>query len=223
MFKFLGGVAREQKELWDMLEHLSLSKAPIRVEIENSLERFTSHLALSKGAVVITRPSAPTLELTAGSHVRARLPGKERRELRLQVVVSRMKLGEATAFVCKPTRRQVPSRRADDRYNVRRYKNLRLGLDGERFRIVDISVSGCKLILASTQSRQLLPLGEDLRSADLTVGSRVTMHLELLIPRSRNGRLVGCEFEISRDGVSDKTLERLITSLDKKEKDRRVS
>lgn len=224
MFKFLGGLRQSHKELWEALEYLSLSRTPIQVEIENSLERFTSQLVIREGEVLIARPTRPSLDLTAGSHIRVLLPGPERRELRLQVRVSRQHLGQGSlAFVCKLSRRQIPTRRIHDRYSVRRYRNLHLVINGERFRIVDICVAGCKVILSGAQNRQLLAAGEEIRGADVTIGVRVTIHLEWAVPRSRSGRMVGCEFEVRPDGLSSRYMTRLIASLDKKEKDRRAS
>jgi hypothetical protein len=235
MFTILGKLRKSQREMWEILKFLSSSGDRIRVEIENSLERFTSRLVVSKGAVFIDRPPQPTFDMTPGSHIRVLLPGADRRELRLRVLDSRMNIGPQTmAFVCKPAR-QIPTRRIHDRYSVRRYRNLRLWVAGRRyrnvrlriedesFRVVDVSVSGCRVILTSAQSQQLLPLGEVIRRAELTVGSRMTIHLERVIPRCLNGHMVGCEFVISRDGLSDPYMKRLIASLDKKEKDRRAS
>ncbi len=224
MFRFLGGLRHGSKEVWEALDRLSLSKTPVQVEIEKSLERFTTQLVVDKDQVIIARPTRPSLDLAAGSHIRVLLPGSERRELRLQVLVSRQHLGQGLlAFVCKPSRRQIPTRRIHERYSVRRYRNLHLVIKGERYRIVDICVAGCKVILTGTQSRELLSAGEEIHGADVTVGFRVTIHLEWAVPRNRAGRMIGCEFEVRRDGLSDRYINRLVASLDKKEKDRRAS
>lgn len=224
MLKFLEGLRSNQAEVWLALEYAALSHQPVRVEVENSLERFVSHLAVSNGTVMLSRPPRPTLDLSPGSFVRARLPGDEPRELRLQVVVSRMATRSGgTAFLCRPSRRQLPTRRMTDRYSVRRYSNLRLALGDQRLRVLDVSLTGCKVFLNPLQGQIVLPIGQEIHSADLNVGSRITMQLDRLIPRSHTERTVGCEFEVSRDGTSDQYLARLIASLDKKEKDRRIN
>jgi len=235
MFKFLDRLRKSQKEIWDILRLLSVSRHTLRVEVENSLERFRSRLVLGDGTVLIARPPQPAFDLTPGSHIRVLLPGADRRELRLEVLDSRLNMGQETmAFVCKPSRRQIPSRRIHDRYSVRRYRNLllwvkgrtyrdvRLRIEGERFRVVDVSVTGCRVILPSARSQQLLPVGQVVRGAELTVGTRMTIYLNRVVAHSLNGQMIGCEFEINRDGLSEQYMKRLIASLDKKENDRRA-
>jgi hypothetical protein len=214
---------RGPNELWETLESLAISREPVRIEIENSLQRFTSQVAIAKGQVVFMRPEKDTLQVSAGDHVRAMLPGADKRELRLEVVAARMRLGaKGVGLMCKPAPRIVVRRRAADRYNVRRYSNIILHLREDGFRIADLSQLGCKLVLTPVQTQALFPVGDVIRVATLAWGENTTMRLERLIPRSHAGRMIGCEFAVRRDGESETSLQKLISSLDKAQ-DRRAS
>lgn len=204
-------------DVWELLEHLSLNQAPIRVEIENSLEHFVSHVAIKEGWVVIVRPPRPTLDVSPGRHIRLRLPGAERRDLRLEVALSHKALGQGVAaFVCKPSRQQAPTRRQYDRYSVRRYRNVRLKMGATRFRVLDISLSGCKFLLNAWGSQRPIALGVPIYYAHLIVESQMTIQLGKLIPRSHYHRLVGCEFEVAPDSESSRALGVLVAALERK-------
>jgi PilZ domain len=224
LLKMLDHMMHGPNDTWATLETLAISREPIRIEIENSLERFTSPVSISKGAVVFARPERDTLHVSAGDHIRAFLPGKNgRRELRLEVLAAKMRTGHGRlALMCKPSPRIVARRRAADRYNVRRYSNLLLSLEGDQFRVVDISTNGCKVILTPMQTQGKFPLGDTLWYSALKLGATTTMRLEALVPRSHAGRMIGCEFKVRRDDDSAETLQKLIASLDKAQ-DRRAT
>jgi hypothetical protein len=223
LLKMIDHLMHGPNDLWATLESLAVSRAPVRIEIENSLERFTSRVALSKDSVVFQRPERDTLRVQAGDHIRAFLPGDKAQELRLEVVAARMKLAQGgLALQCKPSARIVSRRRAVDRYNVRKYSNLHLTFDGEQFRVIDISAKGCKLMLTPMQSQGRFPVGDQIWYAALQLGQDTTMRLDRLIPRNHAGRMIGCEFQVKRTDASDVTLTRLIASLDKAQ-DRRAA
>ena len=54
----------------------------------------------------------------------------------------------------------------------------------------------------------------------IDLGDKASVHLKHITPRSLRGQAVGCQFEVSGEGVSKKYLVHLMASLEKAELDR---
>jgi hypothetical protein len=218
--KWLGGLLGGGSDPLEILAELARNKAPVRVEIENTLVKFNSQLTLKKGTVVIAKPLGLKDGLTFGSYVRVRLPGSARREMRLRVITPHFNLTSGNAvFVCEAPEREVSARREADRFDVTRFNNLRLVIGSEQFRLVDVSSTGFKVMINPVQAQQHFPIGRELHSAYMMLGTNARVDLKSLVPRSHMGVSVGCEFEVM-PGPSERYLNHLLTSLTKAETDR---
>ncbi len=209
----------------ETLADLSRNRTPVRVEIENTLIKFNSQLTLKKGTVVIAKPLGLKEGLGVGTHVRLRIPGSGRRELRLQVNVPHFNLSSGNAvFICDAPEGEVSAQRESDRFDMMRYSNVHLVVGSEQFRVVDISSTGFKVLCTAAQAHQYFPLGKDLHGAHVDLGTNVRVDLVKLVPRSHHagahGGSVGCEFEVQRNSASERYLHQLLTSLTKAETDR---
>ena len=214
----LGGGGGDALEI---LAELTRNKTPIRVEIENTLIKFNSQLTLKKGTVVIAKPLGLKDELSAGAHVRVRVPGSGRRELRLHVNTPHFNLSSGNAvFICDAPEKDISARRESDRYDVTRYNNLRLVMGSEQFRLVDVSSTGFKVLCTPAQAQQYFPLGKELHALHIMLGTNARVDLEKVVPRSHHGTSVGCEFEVKRDTASERYLNHLLASLTKAESER---
>ncbi len=215
--KWMEGLLGGAEDPLELLADLSREKTPVRIEVENSPLRFDSQLSLKKGNVVIAKPLRVSQELTAGCFVRVRIPGKGKRQMRLEVTTPHFNLASGNAvFICKAPEGEVTSRRRDDRFDVRRFNNLNLILSNREFRLVDFSPQGFKVQLSSTVMQQEFPIGLNLRTAYLRMGPKAKVNFERVVPRTIiNGTMVGCEFEVQQDGISEHNLTHLLNSLAK--------
>jgi hypothetical protein len=215
----LHGFGGSAKELTDALMRLDAEMAPIRVEIENTHTRFESRLTIKRESVVVFKPSGLRDQLQAGSFVRFRLPHDMSREVRLEVATPHVNLASGTSlFLCKmPTTGLQPAKRNAERYNVTKFKNvlLTLGKRGRSFRVVDVSLSGCKVFSTQAEANSYFPIGKELEFVQLSLGQKVKVDLERLVPRAHLRQTVGCEFEISGEGPSKVHMQSLIKSLEK--------
>lgn len=219
--KWFGSLLGGGTDPLDILAELTRNKTPIRVEIENSLAKFNSQLTLKKGQIVVAKPLGLKEGLNVGTYVRVRVPGNARRELRLRVNTSHFNLANGNAvFICDAPEGEVSARRESERFDVTRYSNLRLVVGTAEFRLMDVSSSGFKVISTPAQAQQVFPLGKELRSTHLMLGTNARVDLERVVPRSHMGSSVGCEFDVKRDGASEKYLNHLLASLTKAESER---
>jgi hypothetical protein len=218
IFQGFGGSA---KELAEVLARLDSGKVPVRVEIENTQTRFESRLMIKKESVVILKPAGLKDELEAGSHIRFKVPDNPAQEVRLEVTTPHLNLASGHAvFLCKmPTAALRPAKRRTERYNVTRFKNVLLVLAkrGRHFRVVDVSLNGCKVSTTPAEAHAYFPLGEELDFVQITLGTKTKVDLERVIPRAHLGQTVGCEFEVSAEGASKGYLDQLIETLEKAE------
>lgn len=205
----------------ETLADLSRNRTPVRVEIENTLIKFNSQLTLKKGTVVIAKPLGLKEGLAVGTHVRLRIPGSGRRELRLHVNAPHFNLSNGNAvFICDAPEGEVSARRESDRFDVMRYNNVRLVVGSEHFRLMDVSSTGFKALCTPAQAQQFFPLGKELHGAHVDLGTNVRVDLVKLVPRSHQSGSVGCEFEVKRDSASERYLHQLLSSLTKAESER---
>jgi hypothetical protein len=216
MANLLGRWLPKSNPAWKSLEDLAISHVPVRIEMERLLDRFLSPVTVLQNNVVFVHPNGPDttrVHVDAGDFMRVLLPGDEKLELRMEVTETKMMDGRGDlAIYSRPVQKLEAPRRRVDRYNVRRFGNLKLELDGEQFRLLDLSSRGCKIAITPFQSRRRLPVGSVIRVAVLSAGQH-EMSLERLVPRTHIDDTIGCEFRVRRDGMSDLVLSRLLATL----------
>lgn len=220
----LKGFGGSAKELLEELGRLEGERAVIRVEIEGSSIHFNSRLSLKKDTVVIAKPIGLRDGLEAGGYVRFRLPASVDREVRLEVLTPHFNLASGNAvFLCRlPAHGAAPAKRKADRYNVSQFANVQLVIANRarEFRVVDVSLTGCKVLTTPLEAQTYFPLNRELGSVHIQVGSKAKVELTSVIPRSHQGASVGCEFAVRGDGPSQVYLTHLIKSLEKAEAER---
>jgi len=219
----------QERELRNLLQSLHQDKTPIRLEIEEANVHFYTVLSVRRNMVVVAKPPGLQKELKRDGFVRFRVPGDSGKEVRLTVAVPHFNLLSGSyVFLCDiPKEFAEPSRRSNDRFNTSRFKNLVLAFPSLRrqYRIVDISLEGCKVYVGGNgnggdEEKNGFSLGEVLNHAKITVGSKVEIDLEAVVPRSEFGGTVGIQFQIAQGSESRKYLSHFIKSLESSEQQR---
>jgi hypothetical protein len=219
--KWLGSLLGDNHDPLEMLADYSRNKTPVRVEIEGANVRFLTQLTLKKGSVVLAKPVGLKTELHVNSVVRLRPADDSQKELRLKVITPHFNLSSGNAvFICEAPEGEVAARRQADRFDVTRYNNLRLVVGGEQFRLVDVSKTGFKVMTNTGQAQHYFPIGKELHAAHIMLGSNARVDLVRVVPRAYHITSVGCEFDVKRDGASERYLEHLVDSLTKAETER---
>jgi hypothetical protein len=210
-----------KRQLNSTLAGLERSKTPLRFEIENTNTRFFSVVSVRRGMVVVAKPPGLKEGITRESFVRFKVPGKEGKEVRLEVTVPHFNLMSGSyVFLCKmPAAFADSAKRKYERYNTSRFSNLHLVLPEPQFRlrIIDISEHGCKTYTQSIKFNGRLQLGSPYHPATISVGGRVDIDLDAAIPRSQQKSTLGFEFKVHPDGTSGKYLAHFLQSLEKGE------
>lgn len=197
-----------------VLESIALLGKPVWFELEFTQIRFRSRLTLQDGQVVVAEPIGLKGVLTPESHVRVRLPDRQDEEIRLKIVVPHADSGDGSAaFICSAPDGPVKSMRTGDRYSVKHDDRLRLEWRRHVFPLVDLSLSGLRIVLPASQTHQDLPIGHNLGAANLMFDAEVWVRLGQVIPRNRQERTIGCEFKMVMDPVSQQNLIALVESL----------
>lgn len=197
-----------------ILESLALLSTPVLFEIEQTKIRFRSRITLEDGKVIVAKPNGLNGSLTAESSLRLRLPDRPGDEVRLKVVVPHADPGTGTpVFICEAPEGPIKNKRSADRYSVLHDDRLQLKLKGQIFQLADVSLNGLRIALSSSQTQHGLPIGHNLGGAKLMFGAEVWVRLEELIPRNRQGRLIGCELKIVKDDVSTQNMIALVDAL----------
>ena len=88
------------------------------------------------------------------------------------------------------------------------------------FRVVDVSLTGCKVLTTPLEAQTYFPLNRELGQVHIQVGSKAKVELNTVIARSHHGASVGCEFSVKGEGPSQVYLSHLIKSLEKAETER---
>lgn len=214
----------EDKEVVKTLNMLERHQTPVRVEIEGAQIRFNTIISIKRGMVIIAKPSGLIQELKTGGLVRMKIPEADARELRLEIITPNFNLTSGSAvFLCKiPHEFAEGARRSSERYNTTRFNNLLIKVEEleSGFRILDLSIAGCRVQHQSTAIAKLFPLGTDLAPAEIMLGSKVRVLLATLIPKMHAGTAVGLEFQVSPQGSNKKFLQHLLISLEKAEDER---
>jgi hypothetical protein len=215
IFSMFGG---EKDDSAEVIAVLARNKAPIEVELENSLIRFKSQLTFKDKAVVIGKPLSLGDQIKTGQHIRIRWPGAGRREMRLEVAVPHFNLPNGNAgFVCKSPSGSAMPKRNHERYDVSRFSNLKLEVGTGTYRVLDLCISGCRVALTTNAHR--ISLGQEVAEAVLIVGKESRIVFERFIPRSQRKGFIGCEFKVKQDGKSPAVLAQVLKSVETKQYD----
>ncbi len=224
---FLGFSNQEEKEVVKTLQMLERQRTPVRIEVETTRIRFNTIISIKRGMVVIAKPSGLQQELKTGGGVRMKIPEADAREVRLEIITPNFNLTNgASVFLCKmPTQFAGGARRSSERYDTSRFNNLKLGLSDvdQQFKLVDISLGGCRIKTGSGVAKRLFPIGKEILTASIVLGANVSVTLNTIVPRMHSESGVGLEFKVSQDGSHMKYLQHLLLSLAKTEDERMKS
>lgn len=217
------GPKTESRHILQVLKRLERTRTPVLMEVEGRQTHFRSVIAVKKGVIVVAKPDGLVGQLRKEDVVRFSVPLEESKDLRLQVLTPHFNLTSGSAvFLCRvPEAFTEGSRRRSVRFNTSRFKNLHLYLPAleDRFRIVDLSTTGCKIHHNRSDVGELLPLNRLIAPAKLEI-SRYTADLEGVVPRVHKGQTVGCEMHVPSYGNARKYIEHLVQSLLKSEEQR---
>jgi len=220
--KWLGLFGGGQEDVSELLEGLARHRLPVQAEIEQSHIRFQTQLSLKEKAVILAKPlTLAASELHTGGYVRIRWAGGGQQAVRLEIMAPHFNLPNGGAgFVCKRPTGSVAAKRKRERYDTSRFTNLKLEVGGGAHRVLDLCASGCRVAMTADSSLARTALGKDAGGAILLIGDGTRVELELLIPRSRHGGAVGCEFRVKQDGRSAKILTQVLQSVQSRQFDR---
>ncbi len=222
---------RSRRAVLRALRRLERERSRVRVEIENVGISFVSTLTVVREMVLIPRPPDIRRHIPVGGMVRCRLPWDRDKYLRMEIVTAQYKLPWKTfhVIICNwPEEILGQAPRRHDRFNTSRYKNIRLVLPGieQPLRVIDISEGGCKVLLPAGLPDDAIRPGGNLGFGRITLGTRVAIELENLIPRvvrrGDNVVTVGLEMFVEEDGPSHQNLRRLLASIEHRETSRVV-
>jgi len=209
----------QEGKVLNALRSLDGHKKPVRVEVENSLHRFTAVVALRRNTVVVAKPPGLGKALDKGTWIRFQLPNGQK-EIRMEVATPHFNLANGNAvFLCHPPKEFAPdTRRTENRYNTTRFNNLLLQVDEipDLFRIVDISNSGCRIYF-SGDGPSVFPLNKVLNNAQIKLGKKLAVALDQVIPRSYFRKAIGMEIKVSQSENNLKYHGHLIASLERAE------
>lgn len=208
----------DEKAVKKIMLRLEANKTPVRVEIEGKNIHFYTVFSMKRNLVVAAKPQGLQKELTRDGTVRFRVPDEEDKEIRLDISVPHFNLLSGSyVFLCTiPKQFAEQSKRGADRFNTSRFNNLFLVIPHvrKRFRIVDMSRSGCKIFTNHKINRVQFQLGETIEKAYIEVGGKVDIQLESAIARARDGTTVGFQVQISEADNSAKYMAHFIKSLE---------
>ena len=193
----------------------------MRVEIERLGVRFKTFLSLRKDMVAIAKPMGFKGQLPVGTVMRMRVPGRKGRDLRLEIADPDYRLPNGRAFiVCPLPRNFAPkSPRQAERYSTTRFTNLELVLPSVhgQYRVLDLSMSGCRIDPGRERLETIWTPGETVAPAIVRVGSGIRIALEGVVPRLIQDGWVGLEFQFPKEGKTHDHLGKLVAWLDKQE------
>ena len=218
----------EERTVSRVLERLAASKLPIRLEVEEANIHFYSVFSIRRGLVVLAKPGGLQKELKREGFVRFRVPDMEGKEIRLSIAVPHFNLLSGNyVFLCEiPKKFAEPSRRSNDRFNTRRFNNLKLTIPAllREFRIIDISMEGCKIFIGNGSDPTIaFSMGKPYTPAKITVGAKVEIQLDAVIHRSRYDKTVGIQFQLNGSQEARKYLSHFIKSLESSEQERLIA
>ena len=214
------GQDKEEREVIQALAALAKEKEKARVELENSAIQFHARITVNAGMVIIEKPPKLRKEIKKGDKVRMTVPfdgGK--RDLRLQVLNPYFSTAYgAVVFLCDfPVAFAAKSPRKNPRITTTAFNNIHLVLRDfpHSFRVVDLSLEGCRFHTAYKELLDLFLIGNPLAASHITFGRRIRVALGNIIPRNHRAKTVGCEMAVSEDGHAREIYRFLLDSLDR--------
>ena len=214
------GQDKEEREVIQALAALAKEKEKARVELENSAIQFHARITVNAGMVIIEKPPKLRKEIKKGDRIRMTVPfdgGK--RDLRLQVLNPYFSTAYgAVVFLCDfPVAFAEKSPRKNPRINTTAFNNIHLVLRDfpHSFRVVDLSLEGCRFHTAYKELLDLFLIGNPLAASHITFGRRIRVALGNIIPRNHRAKTVGCEMAVSEDGHAREIYRFLLDSLDR--------
>jgi hypothetical protein len=224
IFNLLGSQGKETKEIVSALSVLDKHRVPVRMEVENSSIHFNTRISVKSATVIVAKPLNLKEGLAKGGTVRFKIPDSEGRELRMEVITPHFNLTNGNpVFLCRiPTNFAASNMRGALRFNTSRFTNVSLafGDHPERYRVVDLSMGGCKVFITSKEAKERFTVGVPMQGGRIDLGNKASVHLKSVTARNVRGQAVGCQFEISEEGSSKKYLSHLLQSLEKAELER---
>lgn len=222
LFNIINRTRGEEQAIAAMLSRLEKDKQLVRVEIENTLTRFSSLLLHRKQTIVIAKPYGLN-RLEKGSFIRFRLPGDSERSLRLEVITPHFTLTNGTpVFLCaRPSSfAEDGHNRSSDRFNTSRFTNVNLVVPELKwkFRVLDLSHAGARVYSKSKNLELDFPIGQRFTGAYIQLGKHVKVRLDYLTPRSHRYPAVGLEFSVTEEGSDHLYFAHLLENLEKHEK-----
>jgi hypothetical protein len=220
---FFGLHPGEARDVEAVLTRIAGKHETVRMEVERSLVRFDTRLALKNNTVVVAKPPALKAELRNGAFVRFAVPEDAARVMRMEVTMPHFNLSNGRpAFLCKlPNAFGAPPKRKAERFDTSHYTNLELEVPGHpgTYRIVDFSESGCRIMTAYQHPREHFPAAAQLGGAAIVLGGNARLPLASAEPRSYAGRAVGLQFTVQAGDKHRKVLGSLLRSLESAQRD----
>ncbi len=220
-FRSIGHAFAEKRTPLKTLQRLHDQKKPVRLEVENSeLSFYTLVSAKPEFALLSKPPDLADASLAPGAMVRFTVPGGDR-VVRLRVIhpsVQR-KRGDNVMQCEIPLEFAEKSRRASQRFNTQRFKNIHLAIPqvGASLRIIDLSLTGCKTMASGLDPDHPLQVGAPMRFTKVHVGEKGELELDLLTPRLITEQTVSFEWLVAAAGSSAEYLQHLIEGLHRAE------
>ena len=185
-----------------VLRKLSVGRQMVRMEIDSAMAQFNTGLLVKNEMVLVGKPEGLEASMRRGDIVRFRIPWEQKFEVRMKIYVLHLNLSNGTeAFLCqKPSGSAHPAQRINERFNTRRFSNIRLDLPAlkDSFSILDLSVGGCRVNAEPKFMRNAFKVNQRLWEGIITVGERFQVRLDLVIPRAYHDGTVGLEFKVNR-------------------------
>lgn len=136
-------------------------------------------------------------------------------ELPIQSSLYQLSNGNSVIVAEFPQDSVGPSRRKEVRYDVSRFRGIRVVVPDQelQFQILDLSRTGCRLRVEHGVPAEVLPPGESVGDALLVLGRQRVM-LSSIMPRGHRDDAVGCEFEVAGDPRSRQILVHFLQKLE---------
>ncbi len=222
LLKIFGGARGETGAVNSALTKLDRKKTTVRVELENTQIRFNTVIVFRRNTVVLAKPKALEEGLKTGTMVRFHIPGTDH-DVRMEIATPHFNLVNGSpVFLCHPPKFFAKkTNRDEDRFSTKQFKNLLLHLHSlpDKFRILDLSNKGIRILTSNPNPKRQFPLAEKFKGAWIQFGKRAKVELEQVIPRSHKGQSVGLELTISDNGNNKKILEQVVKTLDRNQRD----
>lgn len=217
MFGFTKSRPERAPAVGPVLKKLSEGRQAVRMEIDSAMARFNTGLLVKRGVVLVGKPEGLEASMRTGDTARFRIPWEQQFEVRMEISVLHLNLKNDTeVFICKkPSGSAFPARRTNDRFNTRRFNNIRLNLPAlhESFSILDISAGGCRVDAEPDLVMKAFGVNRRFWDGMITVGERLRVPLDLVIPRTYHSEAVGFEFKVNRGRRHGQRLATLLGTL----------